>query len=424
MPHLPQEILKKLSFDFIKDYYQFRPRIGDIMATQDIAFDNHSSMDGYFSYQQKNGDSFVSTLQVVPDQAKHKVITTVKKRRLTWDVLAFASLAASLLFSFGYFFHFSLLKQLGIFSTSLYLLIFLLGSFLSLFLLFHLINYYQHIFVIDELKKYPANERWISIGEDSITIEQLEELKNQCIQNGIGLLMAQHHSEIQLLVAPAQQTSLLKKEEILKPFYSQLVSTLSIISVLIIGGIFYSEVNYQHEFLLEKFDTDGKTELVQEIKRAELQPKLPSPKIEKNTQDVLTKKGIPHKMDQYTITEMDIYDINHPENEILLTDDEGQGINYNCERFYNFEGNIYLVQYGEYQEFAEAQEQIKFLQSKNIETNCLWLGCFSSINQSYVVYYDFLLADQEEARDIAIDLLDLLEKYEIDANLKLRSISK
>jgi len=133
---IPQEIIKKSAFEFIKAYYEYRPRIGkDITATYDEEMESDFMADGYFSYQQKNGASFFATLQTISRASLDKVIGKLRKQDLIWDSVAIATTLTALLFYFGYFFRFSFLEKFAFLQIGMFLLICFLTSFVLLFFL-------------------------------------------------------------------------------------------------------------------------------------------------------------------------------------------------------------------------------------------------------------------------------------------------
>lgn len=56
---------------------------------------------------------------------------------------------------------------------------------------------------IEQLARYPANEKWIAIGEDSIVKDgQYQQLRRQCRKNGIGLIVVSKTGKLRLREIP------------------------------------------------------------------------------------------------------------------------------------------------------------------------------------------------------------------------------
>jgi hypothetical protein len=65
------------------------------------------------------------------------------------------------------------------------------------------LNILGSIGAIEQLGRYPANEKWIAIGEDSIAKpEEYQRLRKQCSKNGIGLIVVTTGGKLQLKEIP------------------------------------------------------------------------------------------------------------------------------------------------------------------------------------------------------------------------------
>lgn len=121
---------------------------------------------------------------------------------------------------------------------------------------------------IDQLGRYPANEKWIAIGEDSIVkASEYQRLRKQCRKNGVGLIVVTKSGKIRLREIPRPRhtfnnylDSYGKEEAILKaisknPDYGptpperrksrrQLINALLLIGVVGFLGLLTYEENY------------------------------------------------------------------------------------------------------------------------------------------------------------------------------------
>lgn len=59
------------------------------------------------------------------------------------------------------------------------------------------------ISAIEQLGRYPANEHWVAVGENTfVRPEEFRTLKRQCKKNGVGLIVVDRRGKIQLRVIP------------------------------------------------------------------------------------------------------------------------------------------------------------------------------------------------------------------------------
>src|SRR5690606_8813399 len=100
---------------------------------------------------------------------------------------------------------------------------------------------------------------------------------------------------------------------------------------------------------------------------------------------------------------------------------DGEYVAYDCERFFNYSGTKYLIQEGEYSTVEAAQKKMKALNDRGINANCMWTGCFSKKQSSYVVFVDLLFDKNDEAKLIA---KSLSRKFRFaDNHLQIRPIT-
>lgn len=65
------------------------------------------------------------------------------------------------------------------------------------------LNFLGSIGAIEQLARYPANEKWIAIGEDSIVKpEEYQQLRRQCRKSGVGLIVVTGSGKLRLKEIP------------------------------------------------------------------------------------------------------------------------------------------------------------------------------------------------------------------------------
>ena len=65
----------------------------------------------------------------------------------------------------------------------------------------------RYIYAIEQFKQYEATEQWIALGEDvfeSHLVKDFVELREQCVDNGFGLVMVDKNLDVQMLITPAR----------------------------------------------------------------------------------------------------------------------------------------------------------------------------------------------------------------------------
>lgn len=89
-------------------------------------------------------------------------------------------------------------------NTLLLLSVFVLGSTVISSIARKLeLNFLGSISAIEQLGRYPANEKWIAVGEDTFARpEEYEVLKQQCRKNGIGLLVVTERGKMKRILIP------------------------------------------------------------------------------------------------------------------------------------------------------------------------------------------------------------------------------
>ena len=127
-----------------------------------------------------------------------KLKDNVKKLRWTGRIVALILLVV-LSGTLGYQWYFNAVN------TVLLISIFLLGSVLiSALVRWMELSQMKSASVIEQLGRYPANEHWIAIGEDTFTKqEQYEALLKQCKKNRIGLIVVTERGRLRLKAEPA-----------------------------------------------------------------------------------------------------------------------------------------------------------------------------------------------------------------------------
>ncbi|MEM9821956.1 MAG: hypothetical protein AAF985_12825 [Bacteroidota bacterium] len=484
MTHLSEDKIKRIALGFLKTYYKFRPRAeGKTVARYDVQTVDGIIADGYLSYPLESGADFIVTFEATSYDTHEEVIYKLQHRLLNWDSLAMAGLLTAFGFSLALAKQWISIQDFGLWG----LLGLIVGSgllaFYFLSMTLRLMQRYRYIYAIEQFKRYHADEQWIAIADDVFNgpnDRYLKELKNQCVYNGFGLLSVTRSEQAQMLITPSRQEvfgqtrsnlaislrdqafhqsrqqhirrkfnalwnrllprrSFIALDRYQRNIYKQL--TLFLISLGIIAGVFFRQLDYR---LLEYVDEQAyETSISEKAKVLDAEKegylldtaRMPSRGEENYSYLDHPLELIPDEVPesskqsaQFELVEMELLEFNAQPNrsaEIYVTTDNNQRIEYNCERLYNFTGTIYLIQYAAHPTMGLAQQKIDEMEDKGFKMNVLWLGCFSKDQLDYVVYYDLLYNDREEALVAANQFRNDLKKKNLrPGKITLRSLRK
>ena len=468
---------------FLKTYYKFRPRgEGKSVARYDVQTADGIIADGYLSYPMESGTEFIVTFEATSYDTHEEVIYKLQYRLLTWDSIALAGLITAFGFSMALAKSWVTINDFGL--MGLLGLLFGFGMLIYYFLsmALRLLRRYRYIYAIEQFKRYHADEQWIAIADDVFNGPHdgyLKELKNQCVYNGFGLLSVNRNEQAQMLITPSRQEvfgqtrenlevslrdqafhqnrmqkiqrsfrgwwsrlkpkrSFVSLDRYQRNIYKQLV--LFLISLGIVAAVFIRQLDHRAiEYVDEQKYEQSISERAKQL-RAEKEgylldtARMPNSGKEKHSYLEhpleLEADGIEGNEGSanFELIEMELVEFEAKATnsaEIYVTTDKNQRVQYNCERLYNFRNTIYLIQDTAHPSMDLAQQRIDALDRKGFKMSCLWLGCFSRTERDYVVYYDLLYDDREEALVAANQFRSRLKNKNLrSGKITLRTLRK
>jgi hypothetical protein len=467
LEHLSENTIKKAALSFFKTYYKFRPRVGKTNSKFDLETKDGIIVDGSLSFQQEDGSSFLATFETTSLETKGEVIYKIQSKVLLWDSLAISFLFTSMVASYGFYYDHFTVKQIGWLSV-ISLMIGVFGiTFLAYQYLFQWLKRYRYIYAVEQFKKYHADEQWIAIAEDVFeepTDPYLKELKDQCVINGFGLIVVDNNLDSHVLITPSRQEVFGKKRSSVSSISRDIASQrswwerikisinnalskltsqrssnsllryqrsywnqilLSMIALFIIFVIFFKEAQdveivyvdenkYEKELSQKAIDADPETkEHVIDSAFVESSKNKTQPYIliseDEEPEEVLTEKGIPPE---------------NPNIEILITTLDGEIVTYDCERFFNYTGTKFLIQEGKYSTVDKALRKIETLNTKGVNANVMWTGCFTQEETAFIVFIDFLFDKRGEATLISNSLQRKFNFAEDDLQIRPIKLQK
>ena len=178
-----------------KKYYRRRPAY---MATE--AYTKLKRADVLLAFMRARGRPYVVVVEAKSRTTIHQLKLKEDKGKLWWTgrivtLLLLVALCATL----GYQWYFNAINAL------LLLTIFVFGSVLiTAFVRWLEINALKSVGVIEQLGRYPANEQWIAIGDDTfVNPEEYRVLLRQCRKNRIGLIVVKSSGRLRIKAEPA-----------------------------------------------------------------------------------------------------------------------------------------------------------------------------------------------------------------------------
>lgn len=438
MSNITENNIKRLTLEFLRAYYKYRPRVGDAKGRLDLVTDDGIVSDGQISFPLDTGEEFIASFEATSADVRSEVFYQKQKRRLWYDALAISGILTSFVLSWSYRSELYTLQDLGYFLTFV--------KYAGIFAVFATIYYwsagwlrrYRYIHAVEQFKLFFANEQWISIAEDVFvgsTEAETEtfqkyyiELRNQCVNYGFGLIEIKKDLTAHLVITPAREAVFTKKRktipfldkvnlpslpqnnryaELWRSFYNSTKSitdgATSIVrfeknfwkqwsvmacSFLFVSFIFFKEYQRQPIAYID----------VEEFEKEVAKPEVLEPQdyVEVDTTHEIEK---PQEIKPYLYlidTEDDFRNRTPPTKEFYVNRD-GNRISYGCARFSNLEGEYYMILDSDYADLEKAMSRIENLQKAGIDANCIWSGCFSNIIPSYLVYLDLLYTEKDGA---------------------------
>ncbi len=451
MNHLSEDTIKKVAVQFLKAYYKYRPRTGDAKGTLDLVTDDGIISDGQITFPTEGGKQFVATFEATSKETKNEVLFQKQNQLLWFDSIVISGILTTFVLSLSYKLEYLTLQEIG----WLGMIAKFLAVFFTIALIYRLlaggIRRYRHIYAIEQFKQFFANEQWIAIGEDVFDLPNdpfLEELKNQCVNLGFGLIEVKKDLTPHLIITPAREQVFKSKKRKSLPFlekvnlpsiptssrYAKLWESftksvpkdfgaatsvykfqknywqhLGILTtcLVMIGFIYFKEWQRNPVISIEEQEH---IDYLTERKINE------SPNPEPKAFEIDTTAEIPSK------TSVPPYlDLNDPpparktkqQNKQIYITQNGRQISYGCERFSNMHGQYYLLLESEHKALEEAMERLETLRKKKIDAHCIWSGCFQDILPMFLVYVDLIHTDKKEAQESAFSFGEQLKRRDL-----------
>lgn len=460
---LTEQDIKSTTLRYLKHHYRFRQRQGSWELSSDLRGKGGIVADGFLSFVKPSGEVFRATFEATSYNTREEVRYRKQRVLLYWDAAAVAACLACILLLLGLFRSWVTIEVFTLTGTiALFLALYVLGYFGCL-LLFRNWRRYRYIYAIEQFKRYHADEQWVALGEDvfaNLTSDPYYlELKNQCIYNGMGMLIVRSDKSILMQLSPARhelfdqkrsRIDLLNPEELqrmldegqhpgwlntIKPGnllrfqrrYKYQMLTVGI-CLAITSAVLYD--NVQRQKTVEEESPEAYLERMAEVRYRnerytqpitfELDTLITWPyPIRKDVQPYLSLQ--PQAPDAVPVPPVASSGstaegfVGHLEGAAPYT--------YDCSRLRPLSSTGYIIQEGIYRSYSAVTARVDELETYGFTASAVWLGCFDELEGGYALYFGLIFDNPGAARASLDNYQQRLGDNVLNLDLKLRSLT-
>ncbi len=416
---------------YLKTHYKYRIGAGGkSLAKLDQLGEGGIVADGYISFETEENVPFLATFEATSIDSSDEVYYQKKTQHLLLDCLAYAWILTTIIHAVFYYEHFVTIAKDGL-GANIEGILFV---FSMLFAFFYFVLRkrlkYRYIHSIAQFSSYHADDQWIAIGEDvfpNLQSKEITELKRQCVNNGIGLVMIDADECPHLVISPARQDEFGNERKQLVFIDQQSASnirtfknvrsfgqkiwqrilqrknsfsirfqetnytrnTLAVLATLLMAYVFYIQLSVKE---YEQLDEQAWSDEIEWIDGTS-EPMIPMA----GTEDI-------HPFDNEAESYLDLMPLDdqvrdpHLEDiEIFMASDSRYFTYYDCTRLYYLQDKKYFIKWRSFPEFEEAKTNVVRLMQKGIRCNVIWHGCFHGNETGYIVFLDEIYLEKEKA---------------------------
>lgn len=377
---LEEAFIEKSAVKYLERYYGKKGATDKIATRRQQATRNGKVADGLIVFLRRRRPErfFVASLEAKSRKTLYQSLTEITdKNKLRNESWFFSIVTIVIIFSVLWINNIRwVLEPLWIVAIGIFLLA---GAYLWMrkFGLAKL-NRYKTLGVLEQLKQYPADERWIAIGNDSLTKnDQMDVLTRNCKRAGVGLLVIWPTGNAHVVIHPRFKNishirdflkEYVKKQEIIREIYSgRPVTCLPYFSMTIAQRRYYRNL-----FLLAVSFLFSLSYITGNVEKAPWKY---------SSRKHIVNSGMPEKNKrkaepavERSMERMEF--VNPQPNQAVPCMDK-------------IEGRQYVVVDQFYAEREKAEQRVAFLRSKGfVHADFLWLPCYRSDaqRQAFCVY--------------------------------------
>lgn len=452
MNALSENNIKRVALSFLKSYYRYRPRAGQSNVQLNMRAAGGVIVDGYLSFPQQEDRDFVATVEATSYMTRDEVRYKLHRERILWDGLVVGLGLTSLVFTIAHVAGDISIPNMGGWLPWLLGLIATVLLIQQLYrLLFGRLRRYRYIYAVEQFKRYYADEQWIAVGEDVFSSSEdpyFQELREQCIYNGFGLIIVDQELRCKAHITPSRQDLFRSKREILE-FFSldeltrRLESTMQqareksrlgrLLPVRVSGSEESKLLRYRPSYVHQMVSCLIAGLLIATIFFREMQEGAVAVVDADDYRRAMSREQAEEEPMGYLIDSAAVRPFEERTTPYLATEEttpasaapapapERPGLivyqrrnsffEYDCERLYDGALPRYVIAV----EVFDGAEPLKLVidrfNQKGLEAMGLWMGCFSAGEDDYVLFLSQLYATREEA---AADLPGWQERIEVE----------
>ena len=453
---LTENIIKKVALRFLRQYYKFRLRYEDqpVTASYDLEGVGGVIADGYYSFKKTDGRLFTATFEATGKDSINEVLYKPQMRILFWDGVAVASLITLVLSVANYHYDLHLLDERTVLMRTGLVLTSMVFVMAMYYFIAKNFRRYRYIYAVEQFKRYHADEQWIALAEDVFphtNDKYFQELKFQCIYNGVGIVQIDQQLDTKILVTPSRQDIFLGKRKKMnflpqktasqtkaikqfdakwaltrswlpaflkgdnemlrfrRKFYIQMAIALG--CFLLVGFIFLKEMQLSgYQFVerdefrndIAKSQSNGVPEQPEIVTDTLLDDNYTNPDIEEFNNSIWKpKKRISTQPAEVKHAPRSAKPTSSPvrkdTTEIMVNLDGRKSQAYDCSRYYTFQTHKYVVVEGNYKNWPAAERRLALIRNKNIPSAALSKHCFFPNQSGFFIYLGEIFNSPEEA---------------------------
>jgi hypothetical protein len=420
-----EDDIKHIALSCLKSYYKYYPRKGNTEVKLNQRAEGDIIADGYLSFVQEDGSTFTATFEATSLKKRAEVLFRIQKELLFWDSLTVSCFICLLLTIWEHLFvnnywipHYGL----GVSILVIILLIALIGGLVAFLLRKR--RRYRYIYAIEQFKRYFAHDQWIAISDRIFPDKgdkHYEELRQQCVYNGFGLIIVNDKGEAHVKVAPARTDTFKDKRETLQFFSSEELSRrinlriserkgwqkylplpksvvkfdasklkvsrfkrfygnqifISLISLVLLSAVLFRE--YEKEKTIEIRDPQTYREEMMNLRL------YPYPFYGPDTIDILDTPYVRSIPFNPGVEPYPLDNSSFDQAGLIILSREGLFIEYACERISDTYTSRFAIDGGRYRSLDRARQVIRRLNRRGVSASILWMGCFNEKNE-YMVF--------------------------------------
>lgn len=439
---ITEDDVKRSTLRFLKAYYKFRPRKSmETKAQLDLAAPGGILADGHLTFEKEDGSIFVATFEATSYDSRKEVIYQVQDQLLFWDGLAISGMLTTIFFTYQYISGGLGLKEMDMLTMIAFTWLVLL-SILGLFRVsVRGFKRYHYIYAIEQFKQYHADEQWIALAYnvfESSDDRRFQELKDQCLKHGFGLLVVSQHLEPLLVITPSRESTFKRKRRrltfITQPAWAEQLTNripgrkfLRRFKFTLDLDFFNPEDvsrfkrSYNNQMLISLIASLGMIGLfIQKQQDAKVRyadrEEILTEQLSSFDQQPLVEEPSIFEIDTAFLDQFEDYDqpyllmdVSREEQRanpviaeamrggIKVLDESARVISYDCARFFNAGGPKFLLIEDVYVTESEALRRLQVLREVGLLSGVIWEACIKSDQRGFLVYLGLIYNNRLEA---------------------------